>query len=457
MEIDFESLGIKTPTILLPSKKVDMARWAVVACDQYTSEPEYWKEVEALVGSAPSTLRLIFPEVYLKDEEGSSARIENIHRAMKKYAEDGTLVSHGACFVLVDRQTCNTSSRKGLVVALDLEKYDYSKGSQSLIRATEGTIVERLPPRIKIRKNACLETSHIMVLIDDPEKTVIEPLFDEKVPKEKIYDFELMQGGGHIRGYKINHPDALASVAGGLRKLADATAFRKKYGVENKGVLLFAMGDGNHSLATAKAIWEDIKSNASDKDAVMKHPARYALVELVNIYDEGLKFEPIHRVVFNVNADELLKKFTRFLKEHQATLECKNCESTANLRPLLAREEGVHKILMISPNGVRALSISNPWLTLEVATLQAFLDRFLDENPGATLDYVHGDDVVRTLASRPDTVGFLLPPMPKKDLFTTVIREGALPRKTFSMGDASEKRFYLECRKIAKGTNLGEG
>ncbi len=423
-------LGLIIPKIMLPESKCQLEKWAVVACDQYTSERGYWEKVEDLTKGNPSTYNIIFPEVYLEDGD-SDNRINTINSNMDNYIKSGTLNELEDCFILVDRKTSHTPSRKGLMVALDLECYNYTKGSCTLIRATEGTVIERLPPRIKIRQNAPIELPHIMVLIDDPEKKVIEPLAQKADKLEKLYDFELMMDGGHIKGYSVTDEDDLSSVAEGLSQLADLDNFRKKYSLEDqKDVLLFAVGDGNHSLASAKGHWENVKACLSFEEQ-QNHPARYALVELVNVHDEGLVFEPIHRVLFNVDAKNLLAEFSAYYKN--------NSDS---------RDSKPHVFKYITSDGSGEIQINNPVNNLEVGTLQAFLDYYIKEHPQVKIDYIHGEDVVTRLGSEPGNIGFYLPSMNKTDLFKTVILDGALPRKTFSMGEAEEKRFYLECRKI---------
>ncbi len=441
----FENIGLKVPTILLPKDGVNMDKWAVVACDQFTSQPDYWDKVKELVADDPSTLNLIFPEVYLESDD-SEERIQNINTSMKKYMEEDILVEQKLGFMLVDRKTSQAESRKGLIVALDLEMYSYETGSETLIRATEGTIVARLPSRIKVRQNAPIELPHIMVVIDDPDKTVIEPLFEEEL--EKAYDFELMMDSGHIKGYKIDNEEMIDKIAQKLILLADRELFNKKYGVCDTGVLLYAMGDGNHSFATAKAIWEKLKEDAEDREAIMSHPARFALVELVNVHDPGLVFEPIHRVMFNIDLDQLFEKMNAFYNQMGCEFSFNLTEGDPKEELKKLKAENTHLISFAAENKKGILIIKDPKLNLEVGTLQAFIDNFLEENKQATVDYIHGDEVVEELGSKPGNIGFFLPVMSKHDLFKTVILDGALPRKTFSMGEADEKRFYLECRKI---------
>ena len=436
--MNFEKIGLHVPEILLPKDGSDMTKWAVVACDQYTSQPEYWKNAMDLVGDTPSTLNLILPEVYLETPREEEL-VSEVNRNMKKYLEENILVKQKPGFILVDRKTSKASSRKGLVVGLDLEHYDFREGSKTLIRATEGTIVDRLPPRIKVRKDAPIELPHIMVLIDDPDKTIIEPLFDMDL--EKTYDFELMMQSGHIKGYRIDNENTINIIAEKLAQLSDPETFNQKYNVENQAVLLYAMGDGNHSFATAKAIWEELKKSGQSTEEIMSHPARYALVELVNLHDEGLEFEPIHRVVFNVDTKDMFEKMDAFYSAQRSELSIKKVESEQET-------ENAHVVSFVTGNETGALIIKNPKLILEVATLQSFLDSYLENNKQAKIDYVHGKEVVSELGSKPGNVGFFLEPMSKHDLFKTIILDGALPRKTFSMGEADEKRFYLECRKI---------
>jgi len=443
--MNFANIALHVPTILLPNRQVDLERWAVIACDQYTSQADYWNKVEEQVGDAPSTLRLTFPEIYLEDAD-KDERIANINTAMQAYLEDGTLLEQKPGFILVDRQTAHAESRKGLVVALDLEHYDFSAGSKTLIRATEGTIVERLPPRIKVRENAEIELPHIMVLIDDPDETVIEPLFD--FPLSKVYDFDLMLDGGHIQGRVIDDPAQLSSIAQALAALGGITLA----GEPAQDVLLYAMGDGNHSFATAKAIWEKLKAEAADKEAILSHPARYALVELVNLHDSGLEFEAIHRVVFKSSLQALLSGLEQYCADNGTGFSNHSCATLDDAKALAGSDLSgqKHAIPYLAQGRYGVVFIENPKLTLEVASLQAFLDAFLKQNPGVELDYIHGESAVEELSAKPGAVGFLLPALSKFHLFKSISQDGALPRKTFSMGEADEKRFYLECRKITR-------
>jgi hypothetical protein len=445
----FDKIALQVPTILLPKTGLDLSKWAVIACDQYTSQPEYWDKVEQLTAGEPSTLNLIFPEVYLDEADGDQ-RIHTINAAMDRYLDEGTLEPQPPGFILVDRATETAPSRKGLIVALDLEQYDYRPGADSLIRATEGTILDRLPPRIRVREKAHIELPHIMVLIDDPEKTVIEPLCERQLPV--AYDFPLMLDGGHLKGWRVDDADAIQQVATALTTLADPQRFAKRYQVEDQPVVLYAMGDGNHSFATAKAIWENLKEKSADREAIMDHPARYALVELVNIHDPGLEFEAIHRVLFDIDFDQLVKQAEVFYREAGASFSCEFCDDLDSLpeKSRRRKQQGRHLIPFIADERCGLFVIDNPPLHLVVATLQAFLDRFLAEHPKARIDYIHGEGTVTALGKRPANLGFYLPAISKHDLFKTIILDGALPRKTFSMGEADEKRFYMECRKISR-------
>lgn len=438
----FAALGVSVPEIYLPAPGIDYASWAVVACDQYSSEREYWEEVAQSVGDRPSTLNLIFPECYLEDGDKAD-RVRRIREAMDRYLRENVLSRQEPGFMLVERQTpFEKASRKGLVMAVDLEAYQYGKGVTSTIRPTEGTIVERLPPRMDIRRGAALELPHIMLLIDDPGRSVIEPLYAKASSLPKAYDFELMKGAGHIRGYRVGDEASLSGIAAALEKLADERAYKAKYG--NDKVLLFAVGDGNHSLATAKAIWEEIKQAQSGSPALMSHPARYALVELVNIYDEGLPFHPIHRVLFKADGKALLAE----LAEAGARFEPMPFESA--VRATDAYQGGEHRFAYISARESGLVSFSSPKAKLATGTIPAVLDAHLQKHAGCVIDYIHGTDSLEALAKKPGNLGLYLPPIDKGSFFGTIVRDGVMPRKTFSMGEAPEKRFYVESRKISR-------
>lgn len=436
----FDDIGVLIPEVLLPKAGVDLRKWAVIAVDQFTSQPEYWEQVEKIIGDAPSTFQITLPEIYL-EKPGEAEHIQAIQKNMREYLDAGILEPREG-LIYVER-TAAGKTRKGLVMCLDLERYDYTKGSSSLIRATEGTIVDRLPPRMKIRTGAPLELPHILVLIDDPAHTVIEPVGASKHKLEKLYDFDLMLDSGHLLGYSVNDPALESAVIEALRSLANPEVFAAKYGVGiDKPVLLFAMGDGNHSLATAKAVWERMKP-----DVGMNHPARYALIELENVHDDGLEFEPIHRVLFGLKTDIYAALESAFGESYSYT-------------PAASAEEMVKTVNAGNPDrqlmgfigggkGFGVVGIANPGTNLAVGTIQAFLDPFLKQGNAEKIDYVHGEDVAVRLGQQPGNVGIYVSGMEKGDLFKTVILDGALPRKTFSMGEAREKRFYMEARKIA--------
>lgn len=409
--------------ILLPDNGIDMTKWSVVACDQFTSEPEYWERISKFVGESPSTLRLTLPEIYLSRND-ISARIDKINSTMNSYLESGVFAHPEKRYIYVERTQRDGKIRKGLIGAVDLEEYDYSKGSQSKIRATEGTVLERIPPRVKVRENAPLELPHIMLLIDDAEKTVIEPLSAAKGAFKKAYDFKLMEDSGNLCGYWVND-DFSEKIDKAVASLGSQSVFEQKYGINGAGVLQFAVGDGNHSLATAKECWNSIKKKLPASSA-LSHPARYALVELVNLHDEALEFEAIHRVVFGVNPEDFRKELSRYY----------NIGDSAG-----------QSFKMIYNGKEEKIGILNPSSNLAVGSLQKFIDFYL-QNHGGSVDYIHGEEVVRRLSEEDGNIGFILPSIEKSSLFPTVIRDGALPRKAFSMGHAWDKRFYLEARKI---------
>lgn len=420
------STAFKAADILLPQGKSseDLSKWAVVACDQYTSEPKYWEDVKDIVGDEKSALNLILPEVYLESSDVDE-RIEKIHRTMEEYVNSDTFKEYKNSMVYVERIQSDGELRAGIVGAIDLEQYNYEKGSKSPVRATEATVVERIPPRIKVRNGAPIELPHIMILIDDTDKTVVEPLAEKKDSFEKVYDFDLMKNGGHISGYIVDEKSQ-ENIISALEKLGDIDSFNAKYGLDEKYPLVYAMGDGNHSLATAKEYYEEQKRLDPDKD-MTNAPCRYALVEIVNLHSPALKFEAIHRIVTDVDVEKLLAEMVLELD--------------------LAQDESKQKITVVEKGIHKDMYIHNPTSKLTVGSLQNFLDMYIKEC-GGKIDYIHGADVVDELSKKENSVGFLLPDMGKEELFPTVICDGALPRKTFSMGHAEDKRFYVEARKI---------
>ncbi|MBQ8201642.1 MAG: DUF1015 domain-containing protein [Clostridia bacterium] len=421
--MQYEGVGIVPANLLLPAAHVAAATWACVACDQYTSQPEYWAEAALQVADAPSCLKLVLPECYLPETE---QRVPLIHAEMQKYMTDGTLtqqVTEG--FVLVERSTAS-GQRVGLVCAVDLEQYDFT-GVKSLIRPTEETITARLPARLAIRRGAPLESSHIMLLMDDPMQSVLEPLYAKRNQLPMVYDFPLMQGGGHLRGWALTEESE-------KKEIFEALVMLKMRLGEDP--LLFAVGDGNHSLATAKAYWNEIKAGLTPEQQV-NHPARFAMVEVENIHDDALQFEPIHRVLTGVNGQALMQDWTLYCHEHGMELS-----------EVTQAGESEQTVNVIYGGSEIIAAVTNPDGPLPVATLQKYLDDFLARHPEAEIDYIHGDDVVRRLAAAPDAIGFLLPPLDKSAFFGAIDTLGILPRKTFSMGHAHEKRYYMECRSI---------
>ena len=396
------------PHILLPKKGTDMHRYAVIACDQFTSQKEYWDELKYLIGDNLSTFHMIYPEAYLENTDNDKY-IEGINKNIAHYLENNDLVDIGECFILVERVTSYGVRRLGLILAVDLEDYSYEKGTDALIRASEATIVERIPPRLKIRKDAPIELPHILVLFDDPQKTIVEQLYAQRDKLEKVYDFELNKDGGHIRGYKVEDTKEVIS------------KFNDLFNKNNNG-LLFIVGDGNHSLATAKAHWELIKKDLSPEQRE-NHPARFALVEANNLYDDGIIFEPIHRVLFNVDKDF----------ESQLRSICKGEYSSFTY----TKEEG-KKELMLPKNAPKSYLM-----------VQTFLDVYLRLHPDVKIDFIHDEDELLAVTDKnPGSVAIAMPALTKDDLFDYLASGTVLPRKSFSMGHANEKRYYLEAKRI---------
>ena len=425
-----EKMGLRASDLMIPKKGNDLSKWAVVACDQFTSEKEYWEDVDRLVGDAPSTLRLIFPECYLEDGDGDK-RIADINRTMAQYVKDKLFDTYRDCFFLVKR-TCGNTSRWGLMASLDLDRYSWEKDSTSLIRATEGTILSRIPPRKKIRKDAPLEIPHIMVLISDKEKSVIEPLAAKTERLSEVYDVELMKNGGHLQAWVVDSEKDKSAIASAFEKLYDA--------LNPKNPLLFAMGDGNHSFATAKSCWEDIKQTLSEEER-KTHPARFCLVELENIFDPGLVFEPIHRLLFNVPEDVFLAELAKNAdKVDTEKVGCRNC-----IAKHIADQSRQRFGYCTSDKHV-VVTLENPSANIAAGTLQKVIDSLIDK--GYSVDYIHGADVTDKLGSEKGNIGLFLPAIDKGTFFDTIIKDGALPRKTFSMGEANEKRYYMEARAI---------
>ena len=440
-------IGFRLPRVCLPRAGIDMRRWAVIACDQYTAEPQVWDELAQTVGDAPSTLHLILPEAYLgaRDEP---ERIRRIQHTMRRYLAE-ELLHERETAVLVQRRLA-AGTRRGLLLELDLEHYDFSADSTSLIRPTEGTIVARLAPRVAVRSGAALEVPHVLVLIDDPQRTVIEPLAAASDRLEKLYDTELLLGGGHVTGFAVDAALAARAVQA-LQALAEPQAFCARHGVPaGTPPVLFAVGDGNHSLATAKTMWDSVKARLP-----ATHRSRYALVEVVNIHDPALDFAAIHRLLFGVRVD--LRRALAGVFGN--TLLCTEMASAEALRDRVrAAPQSVHAAGLIGP-GARftAVEIADPRSTLPVATFQAFIDGVLEQGGATQVDYVHGDEVLQRLAMQEGHAGFLLPAVGKSQLMQRVVREGPMPRKAFSMGEAHEKRFYVEARRIREDDDPAPG
>lgn len=430
-----EDLGLRIPEILLP-KNIDLSTWSVIACDQYTQDKDYWKNVEEKAGNKPSTLNLILPEVYLGSPDKAD-RIKKIRQSMKEYLDTGVFADAKKCFIYLERKTAFGRTRKGLVAQIDLETYEWKPFSKANIRATEATIVERIPPRMEIRKGAPLELPHIMLLVNDKDDLLVganKPT-DGRAP---IYDGDLMANGGHITGWALESKADIEGVEKALNLIAGKNAS------PDGSTFLFAVGDGNHSLATAKAVWDEYKKeHPEDKDS----PVRYALIEIVNIYDTGLTFEPIHRVIFNIDNEALIKKMAEKLNGNIKALDDADKvikavkDSWANFGFFYLDSEGKQKNVLLETK-IKELA---------VARLQPEIDAFLKELPDQSkveIDYIHGTDEVLKLGSKENSLGILLPPIAKDSFFETINGRGPLPRKSFSMGEADEKRFYLECRRL---------
>lgn len=415
-------IAFKPANILLP-KNVDMKKWSVIACDQYTSEPEYWSKLYEYTGNAKSALNLILPEVYLETDD-IDERIAKIHQTMQEYLESDLFEELKNSMIYVERTQSNGKVRHGVIGMIDLEEYDFNKNSNSQIRATEATVIERIPPRIKVREGAQLELPHIMILIDDKNKSVIENLSLLKNDMRSLYDFDLNFGGGHINGYLMND-SIIKDFQYKLEYLGNKKEFNERYGSNN--LLLFAMGDGNHSLATAKTFYENLKNKHPEID-FSNHPSRYALVEIVNLHSNALEFEAIHRLIYDTNVSNLISSMNEALG--------------------LSEEKSDQCFIYFNGISEHKVYIHKKSSNLTVGSLQNFLDTYLKSNKG-NIDYIHGKDALKKLVNNKDnSIGFILPDMNKSDLFPTVIKDGSLPRKTFSMGHAEDKRFYIECRKI---------
>lgn len=408
--------AFKPADILLP-KDIDFSKWAVIACDQFTAQPEYWEETREITDGEVTALDLILPEVYLNADDADE-RIGKIHKNMQGYLDSGIFTEYPDSLIYVERTQSDGIVRAGIVGAVDLEMYDYRAGSVSQVRATEATVVERIPPRVKVREKAPIELPHIMILIDDKVKTVIEPLSAKTDKMKKLYGFDLMQGGGHIDGWLVDE-NSKEQILAALDTLAEGNP------------LVYAMGDGNHSLATAKECYERLKAANPDKD-LSGHPARYALSEIVNLHSPALNFEAIHRIVTGIAPEKALSDITAALKLTEGD-----------------GVDGSQTFDIVIGGKAKRYTAGVTSSKLTVGTLQNFLDEYCKAE-GAEIDYIHGTDVLTALTLNENTIGFILPDMEKSELFPTVTADGALPRKTFSMGHAADKRYYIEARKITE-------
>lgn len=407
--------------ILLPAN-ADMNLWSVIACDQYTSQPEYWDAVDKKVGDLPSTMRLMLPEAYLESRDTANETAK-INESMEKYLADGIFNTIEKSFIYVERELTVSETRRGLVGLIDLEEYDYSADSKSAIHATEGTVESRLPPRVKVREGACLELPHIVVFIDDPENKV----FGNVECSETLYDFDLMDGGGHILGKRVCGAGA-DKIMSALDALSQEDYLESRYNLNGKAPVIIAMGDGNHSLATAKLCWEQIKKTLSPEERE-NHPARYGLAELVNIHDLSVEFEPIHRVLFETDAASFAAEAKAYFKEHSTD------------------GSSSHSITLISKGETSEVVLTGHTIGETISIAQNFCLDYMKKH-GGKLDYIHDDDTAKEMASKDGCAGLLLPPMDKNELFPSIINSGVFPAKSFSIGPARDKRYYLECRKI---------
>jgi len=433
------SLGVEIPSILLPkcSQSADgsLAKWAVIACDQFTQDRDYWEKARLAADGAPSTLNMIFPEVFLSDADAEK-RTEVIHSTMKRYLQDGVFAEPKKGFVYIERDTPYQKKRRGLVAAIDLEKYDWHAHARPLIRCTEGTVEERLPPRCNIRRGAPLELPHVLLLVDDDTDSLLSRLGENVKNTKPVYDTQLMMNSGGIKGWFLEADGDLNFIADKLDELFKRSLSR----YEGGSPFLFAVGDGNHSLASAKVIWEECKA-AHPGNGLPEHPCRYALVEIENIYDPAIQFEPIHRVVFDIGYDGIIGILSKL-----PDFSCRPVENLEELSGAVSGSSASNCFGVMCEGRFAAIDTSASGIA--TACLQPLLDEYASGNP-RLIDYIHGEDEVFRLAEKGGAAGILLPPVRKSGLFETVGRTGPLPRKSFSMGHSTEKRFYLECRALS--------
>ncbi len=426
-----KQLGIKFAQILVPDKKVNSTKWPVIACDQFTSNINYWNKTAKLVGNSPSTLHIIVPEVYL-GTEGVFERIEHAKSTMMKYLEDGVLVKLPEGAILVERET-SFGTRTGIMIAVDLERYSTDYKDNPLIRATEKTVDERIPPRMKIRQDAALESPHVMLLLNDSQDTVLSELYNQRGNYPKVYDTQLMQGGGHIKGWFIDDEQALDRLTDSLYSLKQ----------ESADGMLFAVGDGNHTLASAKQVWDNYKFELPE-DEREDHPLRYALVEVVNLFDHGISMHPIHRVLFGIEVPGFLRMLVEELNNLGLGAKMMYTRGASK-----TKIEG-QNLYFESKFAKGRIEIENPKYKLAAIPLTKAIDKLLKELPKATIDYIHGEDEFETLTRQHGCLGFRMDAMSKDQLFDLVGEYGVLPRKAFSLGEAQEKRYYYECRLLIK-------
>ncbi|MGL4981452.1 MAG: DUF1015 domain-containing protein [Treponemataceae bacterium] len=432
MNYDFSKYGLHISEILLPAPQLDKKKWATIACDQFTQDKEYWASLEKEIGLAPSTLHLIYPEAYLENND-EDERIQSIHTKMTEYC-NANYFSAVNGMIYIERTTEYGRMRRGLVTAIDLEHYEWDCSKKALIRATEATIIERIPPRVKIRYGASLELPHIMLLINDEKKILIEMIAKKIDRSSPLYETDLLQNSGHLKGFLVDE-SLYSSIHANLETLYCQNTH------EDGNTFLFAVGDGNHSLATAKTIWQEYKKN--NPNQIEKSPLRYALIEIVNIFDDGLTFEPIHRALFKVNAKDLLSFF-----EEKLNCKAEKVMTATELEKKVSTNLNGFSLSFTANNTSEHFFIQTTTENLLVSLLQPLLDEFLNKNQTAKIDYIHGSNEVFKLAKADNTVGMLLPDITKNSFFKTIEQTGNLPRKSFSMGEASEKRFYFEARKI---------
>jgi uncharacterized protein (DUF1015 family) len=435
--VKFNSLGLEIPSVLLPAES-DLSKWAVIACDQFTQDRGFWDKIKTFTSGSPSTLNLIFPEVFLSDGD-EKTRIADIHSTMKRYMNEGVFGEPKQGFIYIERDTPYQKNRRGLIAAIDLERYDWKPDSLPLIRCTEGTVAERLPPRMDIRRGAPLELPHVLLLIDDDAETFLPEIAERAKKENPVYNTRLMMDSGSVKGWFLDARTDLTFITEKLDELYNRSISR--YG-DKQEPFLFAVGDGNHSLAAAKGIWEEYKA----ANGLTDHPCRYALVEIENIYDPAIQFEPIHRLILGAGFDETVSVLSAL-----PDFSIRNFENKGALLRHCERLPGADEYFAANFFGVvsggRYALAETSAAGIATACLQPLLDKKLKEDNRLSIDYIHDTDELLRLSEGLST-GILLPPVKKSGLFETVARFGPLPRKSFSMGHSVEKRFYLECRQL---------